>query len=141
MSEQKPLTLEELRKMDGKPVQYEATGEIFIVDLNNPEFGECLVNADGYYIPLHRAVDRAFGRRFFAYERPRLDRSAWEPCEHCKTCDTCKHQFGRMYCSKNGWGCKNGSNYIPKANFCSNCGRPLTDVAWEMLEKRLESRQ
>lgn len=119
MSERKPLTLEDLRQMNGKPVQYEATGEVFIVDLDNPDFGECLVNADGYYIPLHRAVDRAFGRRFFAYERPRLDRSAWEPC---------------MLCAVGDW------KHL-EYSFCPCCGRPLTDAAWEILEKRLEGRQ
>lgn len=140
MSERKPLTLEELRKMNGQPVRYEATGEIFIVDLDNPDFGECLVNANGYYIPLHKAVDRAFGRRFFAYERPRLDRSAWEPCEVCQSCDNCKNNsdydrdegiYGE--CGK----CYEYSNFEPR-NFCGECGRPLTDSAWDMLEKRLE---
>ena len=134
MSERKPLTLEELREMNGQPVQYEATGEIFIVDLDNPDFGECLVNADGYYIPLHRAVDRAFGRRFFAYERPRLDRSAWGPCKSCESkCRTClRNETSR--CEK----CKNYDCYYPVSNFCPHCGRPLTDAAWEMLERRLE---
>lgn len=133
MSEQKPLTLEELRKMDGKPVQYEATGEVFIVDLNNPDFGDCVVNADGYYIPLHRAVDRAIGRRFFAYERPRLDRSAWEPCENCKSkCRTClRNETSR--CKK----CNNYDCYYPVSNFCQYCGKPLTDAAWDMLERRM----
>ena len=29
------------------------------------------------------------------------------------------------------------SNYEP-LNYCPHCGRPLTDAAWEMLEKRME---
>lgn len=156
MSERKPLTLEELRKMDGQPVQYEATGEIFIVDLDNPDFGECLVNSDGYYIPLHRAVDRAFGRRFFAYERPRLDRSAWEPCEYCRERDreVYKTQDYLGLCSfevaQDGPDeiVVNAYNHNTPLTedvcfsfpvlFCPKCGRPLTDAAWEMLEKRLE---
>lgn len=122
MGGRKPLTLEELRQMDGRPVQYEANGEIFIVDLDNPDFGECLVNEDGYYIPLHRAVDRAFGRRFFAYETPRIDRSAWK----CGICEVPTHWVE--------WG-KLGYEY------CPHCVRPLTDASWDMLERRLAGRE
>lgn len=147
MSERKPLTLEELRKMNGRPVQYEANGEIFIVDLDNPDFGECLVNEDGYYIPLHRAVDRGFGRRFFSYERPLLDRSAWEPCEDCKeisywdeTCDNCK--YDDLFADKEPCAsCKSKSKWEPYYSFCPTCGRPLNDAAWETLERRLSGRE
>lgn len=47
---------------------------------------------------------------------PYLDRSAWEPC---------------MLCAVGDW------RHL-EYSFCPHCGRPLTDTAWEMLEKRLE---
>ena len=45
-----------------------------------------------------------------------LDRSAWEPC---------------MLCAVGYW------EQI-EYSFCPCCGRPLTDAAWEMLERRVE---
>lgn len=32
--------------------------------------------------------------------------------------------------------CYEYSNFEPR-NFCGECGRPLTDAAWEMLERRI----
>lgn len=52
----------------------------------------------------------------FVDKQPRLDRSAWEPCILCAVGDW-KHL---------------------EYSFCPHCGRPLTDAAWEMLQKRLE---
>lgn len=46
----------------------------------------------------------------------RLDRSAWEPCVLCGATDWEYFEY----------------------SFCPCCGRPLTETAWEMLEKRLE---
>lgn len=76
-----------------------------------------------------------------AVEKPRLDRSAWEPCRRCKTCESCKSSI----CSTDdkSSGCykrDHMENYEPMG-FCPRCGRPLTDAAWEMLEKRLEGRK
>lgn len=51
------------------------------------------------------------------YQSIGLDRSAWEPCCVCSV-------------NHRDWG-----KY--QYSFCPYCGRPLTDAAWEMLEKRL----
>lgn len=78
-------------------------------------------------------------------EKPRLDRSAWEPCEHCKPSKNAldrwgPHQFpidgNEIYCydADDGWEGE-------EINFCPWCGRPLTDSAWEMLERRLAGRE
>lgn len=75
-------------------------------------------------------------------EPPRLDRSAWEPCEHCKPSKNPldrwgPHQFpidgNEIYCYDTGYGWEG-----EEINFCPWCSRPLTDAAWDMLEKRLE---
>lgn len=137
----KPLTLEELRKMDGKPVYYKTAKMWFIVALNHPDFGDCAINVSGQHIPLEKAARQ---NRFYASEPPRLDRSAWEPCEDCKeisywdeTCDNCK--YDDLFSDKEPCAsCKSKSKWEPYYSFCTTCGRPLTDAAWDMLEKRLE---
>ena len=49
-----------------------------------------------------------------------FDRSRWKPCKRCGDENMLRmwKQWGRQY--------------------CTHCGRPLTNAAWEMLEKRLE---
>lgn len=72
-----------------------------------------------------------------AAEPPRLDRSAWEPCRRCKTCQSCKSSIcGLDDKSSECYDCDNMGNYEPMG-FCPWCGRPLTDAAWEMLERSL----
>lgn len=55
-----------------------------------------------------------------AKKPPHLDRSAWEPCGACKSPVDLSYWLGMSVV------------------FCPHCGRPLTDAAWDMLEKRLE---
>lgn len=140
MSERKPLTLEELRQMDGKPVYYKTAKQWFIVELNHPEFGDCVMNTSCQYIPLEQAARR---NRFYAQEPIRIDRSTWEPCAECApNCSWCKHyQETAKSIPDICHECKHYSNYEPDYNFCCECGRPLTDAAWETLEKRLEGRK
>lgn len=131
----KALTLEELRQMDGKPVYYKTAKMWFIVALNHPDFGDCAINVSGQYIPLKKAERQ---NRFYAAEPPHLDRSAWELCEKCRSCRTCIHAIESMSDSTGTcFWCDYMDKYKPM-NFCPECGRPLTDAAWEMLEKRLE---
>lgn len=42
-----PLTLEQLRQMDGKPVLYKRTNQWFIVQLNHPDFGGLTMDQNG----------------------------------------------------------------------------------------------
>ena len=72
-----PLTLEQLRKMDGKPVLYKRTNQWFIVQLNHPEFGDCIITQSGYFLPLETAAERGL----YAYPSFHIDRDAWKPCE------------------------------------------------------------
>lgn len=68
-----------------------------------------------------------------------IDREAWEPCESCMTCDTCKNrdEYNPYEGMLGDCGtCYKKSNYDPD-NFCRKCGRPLTDKAWDELEKRI----
>lgn len=90
---------------------------------------------------------------------PRLDRSAWEPCEYCREQDRevyktqdypgiCSLEVAQDGTDEIVVNAYNHNTPLTKdicfsfpVLFCPKCGRPLTDAAWEMLEKRLEGRQ
>lgn len=60
-------------------------------------------------------------------------RSMWEPCKSCESkCRTCLRN-GTSRCTK----CNNYDCYYPVSNFCPYCGRPLTNEAWSIIEKRI----
>lgn len=140
MGERNPLTLEELRnayefservglhvliQFDSCKCEYEG-----VIDHRDDD-GICAVYAaSGEWLK-----EKDYGKTWVAYaaEPPRLDRSEWEPCENCGLkCRVC-FRNGTDRCKK----CKNHDLYIPFSHFCQCCGRPLTDAAWEMLERRL----
>ena len=108
MSERRPLTLEELRKVPHGKIKDET---------------------------LRHICDRA---NEIAVKPPRLDRSAWEPCGACKTGKTVINipAFRAMaVCNQH---MDHGPlSYTIQFPFCPFCGRPLTDAAWNMLERRL----
>lgn len=95
MNERKPLTLEELRKMDGKPVKVvydEAAKETtpgfepleMICLVEYVKSAGCVVlrnNVGGeseYYNDEELEQD---GLTVYQYDPPRLNREAWEPCD------------------------------------------------------------
>lgn len=143
MSEWKPLTLEELRKMDGKPV---------FVECLNPQKYICppvgwrilsksITGRFGVWDGENCLVERDYGTDWIAYsyEPPFVDRSAWEPCEFCGKADfgefgfeISKH-YAKIVCALGSWRFPKNERF----NFCPKCGCPLTDSAWDMLERRL----
>lgn len=143
MSERKPLTLEELRKMDGKPVWVECLKP---QKYTCPPVGwrilsKAISGRFGVWSRESCLVERDYGTDWEAYdhEPPRLDRSAWEPCGACKTEKIIIHvpAFKAMaVCNQH---MDHGAfDLTLHLNFCPYCGRPLTDAAWDMLQKRLE---
>lgn len=135
----KPLTLEQLREMDGQPVWVERNeaphdGKWFIVDHADVE------NPDKTLYTKEGVTYSDYGTYFTAYAYPpaHIDREAWEPCEECekKSCDDCRYSEYLSYlepCKS----CENASEWKPMQNFCGECSRPLTEEAWAELEKRL----
>ena len=130
-----PLTMEQLREMDGKPVWVEfEDGSGGLWGIVHISVFEQIVFANG----LHCTIGHPYyGKTYKAYAYPpvHIDREAWEPCQKCKTCASCTDSIGdpnELPCSQ----CEQYSNYMPR-NFCPNCGRPLTEEAWDELEKRL----
>lgn len=68
-----------------------------------------------------------------------IDRDSWETCSECekKNCDNCYYgdYLARMEpCNS----CEGADHWKPIQNFCGECGRPLAEEAWAMLEKRLK---
>lgn len=152
MSERKPLTLEELRKIVIDDNDCMAVVVVHDIKWNydvsavlDEVFGDgiCAVYSAG---PVEY-TEKDYGKTWlaYAYEPPRLDRSAWEPCEFCGYAeypDKALHpKEGYLFYA--GFSKQRGVDSFcegetEEINFCPICCRPLTDAAWEMLEKRLK---
>ena len=141
---EKPLTLDELREMDGKPLFGVSLitgkpGEYFIcriVNMSKAWFVACAGASQGF------GDKDTYGETWVAYdtEPPCIDREAWEPCEYCG--DPSPHSdcviegnVEQFLCARDGLF---GDAYINtrKIEYCPYCGRPLTDSAWKQLEER-----
>lgn len=159
-----PLTLEQLREMVGRwvwvVVNYDHDGEQYQCD------GWALVPTPAFVSYLDQMIPIDFyEKKFLAYAYPpahidspchvcgyggkhldappctscpahpkksaHIDREAWTGCvcnTSIKSCCTCIS----MECHS----CIGESKY-KRGRYCSSCGRPLTEEAWAMLEKRL----
>lgn len=143
MSERKPLTLEELRNKDGKPAYWpdDKSYGIISVDSTGKRAGIPFFRGRKNEVNFEFDIESR-GMKVYEIDPPRLNREAWEPCEHCKPTKTPLERWGKhmfpidgneiyYYDTEDGW---EGD----EINFCPWCGRPLTEEAWAMLEKRLE---
>lgn len=138
---EKPLTLEQLRKMDGQPVWGVSLKDNFsewfivrVIELSHSWFIACAGSQRGF------GDKDTYGETWvaYAYLPAHIIREAWEPCYMCKddNCATCINVgLYRGYAPCNT--CYDEGNQYEAASFCPNCGRPLTVDAWEELEKRL----
>lgn len=152
-----PLTLEQLRKMDGRPafgvsLINEKPGEWFIiriVEISKNWFIACAGASQGF------GDKDTYGESWLAYPYPpaRIDR---EPCQFCsgktelyqstRTTKLFMGKFGKHHIITTesvrcppyaDCCCKNQPIRASFAiNFCPACGRPLTPEACEMLEAR-----
>lgn len=134
MSERKPLTLEELTELG---VRAENGENIFVycTPLNEwckvIKYGLLFFGTEDYRS--WREIEETYEKHWLAYatEPLHIDRSAWEPCDFCE-----KELDEYPYIVAHSDYDESNTCYIPA--FCPICGRPLTDSAWDMLEKRLE---
>lgn len=110
-----PLTIEQLREMDGKPVYCPDDGIWGIIS----------VDSTGRWagIPFFRGRTRdvnieydieSRGMSVYACPPAHIDREAWEPCSECEP-----------------------NELIMGDRYCPQCGRPLTEKAWDELKKRI----
>lgn len=143
-----PLTLEQLRGMDGKCVKVVVDGVeplemLALVEIPKDEDCILLRNNLGGVSEFYSDDDlREDGVKVYAYPPARIDREAWEPCGRCaeKDCSNCAYgddPEGRSHCKncegESWWR----SEWTPYYDFCPWCGRPMTEHAWAELEKRV----
>lgn len=136
-----PLTLEQLREMDGKPVWIERIGSDSLEDKEwalvfcKEKF--CRTSCGNI------ALFGCYGIGWLAYAYPpaHIDLEAWEPCgETCRNnCATCEHNADELFSDADY--CKDCHRYSKWESsihkYCERCGRPRTPEARAMLEKRL----
>lgn len=146
VSARQPLTMEQLRGMDGQPVWI----------MESPNWGHWELSEDaedylagrdtslyGITYPDHDCKGGVHQLRWIAYAYPpaHIDRGAWEPCSMCRPQENSLDRFSGhefliddaeiYFCdSEDGWEGE-------EIRFCPWCGRPLTEAAWEELEKRV----
>lgn len=140
-----PLSLEQLREMDGKPVwivEYPDWGhwelsedaEDYLCDRDTDLYG-FMSDLDG------EAGFHELGWLAYPYPPAHIDRSKWEACDHCKkACWNCNHNL--LCCEGNDKECDDCVNqskweFLAYQNYCPKCGRPLTEEAWVELERRV----
>lgn len=132
-----PLTLEQLRKMDGNPVRVEfEDGSGGLWGVIHISVFEQIIFPNG----LHCTIGHPYyGKIYKAYAYPpaHIDREAWEPCDLCQSCGNCEHNMGYECSREMELGKKNCEKFEPASNFCWKCGRPLSGEAWAELEKQL----
>lgn len=132
----KPLTVDQMREMHDKVVivktlEYgqESKG---ILDFSDPNDSD-----NGVYVGCGFYSVESYGFFWLAYAQKPIDFDAWKPCEKCRSCFSCAHVVESINDSKHAcFWCEHMDKFKP-LNFCSNCGRPLTDEAKQMLERRL----
>lgn len=137
-----PLTLEQLRKMDGK--------KVWIVESPNwghwelsEDAGDYLCDRDAdlyglaYPDPDGKAGLHKLGWVAYAYPPAHIDREAWM----AEWKEYIGEDAGFHYCSK----CKQqafnyedgGEVFEVLSDFCPSCGKAMTQEAWAELEKRM----
>lgn len=127
-----PLSLEQLKQMDGKPVWYEDVERWAIVSVSDA----------GKWKDIPFALFEKNSTRFewniegrelslYSYPPAHIGRRAWT-AEWIYP----ENEWNLPRCSKCGCNSKDAT-YGHKNNFCPKCGRAMTEEAWAELERRL----
>ena len=134
-----PLTLEQLRVMDGQPVWVKCLNSKKYI---SPPVGwrileKSITGRIGVWDGENCLIERNYGTDWLAYtyHPAHIDREAWEPCAKCVGCGNCYYflydddEYPCNKCLKES----TDKNQYPKfepIGFCKHCGRPLTEDAW-----------
>lgn len=127
----KPLTLDQLREMDGQPVWVEFIGH---PDGTPIEPLWMLVNSREKRLVTDVEYVDWNSEGWFAYSYPpaHIDRGEWT-AEWIYP----ENEWNLPRCSKCGCNSKDAT-YGHKDRFCPKCGRAMTEEAWAKLERRLQ---
>lgn len=129
-----PLTLEQLRGMEGQKVL------IYRMKSTEPlEPGTVKMNGDVLGDNGTLAYHELYLLTWVAFSFPpaHIDREAWEPCEVCGKAD---NGITATYSTEDMQGFTSTIRHI-NASYCPKCGRPRTQEAWAELEKRARGRK
>lgn len=134
-----PLTLEQLRGMDGECVKVVVDGVeplemLALVEV--PEDEDCILlrNNLGGASEFYSNDDlKDACVNVYSYSPANIDREAWEPCG---LCGTIHDEIMCRFSKKTEYDQSTTSRYA-MARFCPNCCRPLTEEGWAELEKRV----
>ena len=146
----KPLTLGQLKQMNGRPVWWwnksqKPTVTICLFDRfsKEPHFVSYdFVAEDSTKISKYSLIRRwgylPYESDPTAQQPAHIDREKWGTCKDCeeKLCENCK------FMSLSSWeqpcrDCYGQTKWQSAYGFCPWCGRPLTEAAWEELERRV----
>lgn len=152
-----PLTIDQLRGMDGEPVllvfDFELEPMISLIEYVQDANCIILTNNLGGRSEFYSDEElREYGIKVYAYQSVATDTNvggkdinvptninldAWEPCDECrnKCCFNCL--YDNLSLQSEPCNSCDGDKWETKHLFCPNCGRPLTPEARTMLEKRL----
>ena len=159
------LTLEQLRKMDGQPVWVKVIGKTGIrcdgwceVEIREKDPFAYVWWPGSEVEDIAKIEDYGKTWACYAYQPAHIDREGWEkPCnmcggkttlyQHTNTTKLFMNTFGNAAtlvtectaCPPYADCCMKdiSANSAFKINFCPECGRPLTEEAWDELEKRM----
>lgn len=134
-----PLTLEQLRGMDGRCVKVIVDGieqleMLALVEV--PEDEDCVLlrNNLGGASEFYSNDDlKDACVNVYSYSPANIDREAWEPCDVCGKAD---NGITATYSTEDMQGFTSTIRHI-NASYCPKCGRPRTKEAWAELEKRV----
>lgn len=131
-----PLSLEQLKQMDGKPVWVVCLKKEKYI---NPPIGwrileKSISGSFGVWNGENCLSQRSYSSDWLAYAYPpaHIDRSEWTAEWIYDDCE-----FNLPKCSACGCRSKD-AHYGHKDNFCPKCGRAMTEKAWVELERRLQ---
>ena len=126
-----PLTLEQLRKMDGNPVRVEfEDGSGGLWGVVHISVFEQIIFPNGLHCTIgHPYYGKIY--KAYAYHPANIDREVWT-AEWIYP----ESKWSLPRCSKCECNSKD-AQYGHKDNFCPKCGRAMTPEAWAELEKRL----
>lgn len=135
-----PLTLEQLRGMDGQPVwivespdwghwELSEDAEDYLCDRDADLYGLTYPDPDG------KAGLHKLGWLAYAYPPAYIDREELESCEVCRGVESISGLANAT--TRHDWGTWSEPRVEGDFKHCPECGRPLTEKAWDALEKRL----